>query len=166
MAQNLLKIWAQSDLLGIFTTISLIITRNCKRDGECEGLEGQFLCSNGLCHNMTRVVDCQYNITGELRCFGQDRSLQIFCRGVLGLQRQTQLHHPGGDAPVHRGHLSHPRVALQLHKVPSWWRFHWSRWKQVIFVPAMFRLCSIYALSSFELCFVTCVPSERLRRQK
>ena len=38
--------------------------RNCKRDGECEALEGQFLCSNGLCHNMTRVVDCQYNITG------------------------------------------------------------------------------------------------------
>ena len=47
-------------------TMIVMIARNCKRDGECEELEGQFLCSNGLCHNMTRVVDCQYNITGEL----------------------------------------------------------------------------------------------------
>ena len=102
---------------AFFPTITLIFTRNCKRDGECEGLEGQFLCSNGLCHNMTRVVDCQYNITGQFRCF--DQSFQIFCRCIFGLQRQTQLHHPGGDAPVYRGHLPHPGVALQLHKVTS-----------------------------------------------
>ena len=144
MAQNILKICAQI-FWGLLPHIHpIIITRNCKRDGECEGLEGQFLCSNGLCHNMTRVVDCQYNITGQFQCFGQDPSLQIFCRGVLGLQRQTQLHHPGGDAPVHRGHLSHPRVALQLHKVPSWWRFHW---RQVI--PPV--LCSVFVEFLFQL---------------
>ena len=40
-------------------------TRNCKEDGECEGLEGQFLCRDGLCHNMTRVMDCTYTMTGS-----------------------------------------------------------------------------------------------------
>ena len=40
-------------------------TRNCKRDGQCVELEHQYLCSNGLCQNMSRVMECEYTETGD-----------------------------------------------------------------------------------------------------
>ena len=36
-------------------------TRDCKLEGQCVALSGQFLCSNGLCHNLTRVMDCAFD---------------------------------------------------------------------------------------------------------
>ena len=33
---------------------------NCKLEGECVDMEDQFLCDNGLCQNVSRVMDCQY----------------------------------------------------------------------------------------------------------
>ena len=36
-------------------------TRDRKLEGQCVALTGQFLCSNGLCHNLTRVMDCAFD---------------------------------------------------------------------------------------------------------
>ena len=40
-------------------------TRDCKLEGQCVALSGQFLCSNGLCHNLTRVMDCTVTQVGR-----------------------------------------------------------------------------------------------------
>ena len=40
-------------------------TRDCKLEGQCVALTGQFLCSNGLCHNLTRVMDCAFDQVGS-----------------------------------------------------------------------------------------------------
>ena len=40
-------------------------TMNCKVEGECIALEDQFLCSNGLCQNVSRIMTCSYNEVGE-----------------------------------------------------------------------------------------------------
>ena len=40
-------------------------TRDCKLEGQCVALSGQFLCSNGLCHNLTRVMDCAFDQVGS-----------------------------------------------------------------------------------------------------
>ena len=39
--------------------------RNCKRDGQCVDLEDQYLCDNGLCQNLSRVMECHYAQTGD-----------------------------------------------------------------------------------------------------
>ena len=39
--------------------------RNCKRDGQCVDLEHQYLCHNGLCQNLSRVMECHYTQTGD-----------------------------------------------------------------------------------------------------
>ena len=40
-------------------------TRNCKLADQCVDLSHQHLCSNGLCHNVSNVMNCSYTITGE-----------------------------------------------------------------------------------------------------
>lgn len=35
-------------------------TFNCKLEKECIALESQFLCNNGLCQNVSRIMSCQY----------------------------------------------------------------------------------------------------------
>ena len=43
------------------TCVSRRETLNCKLEGECVNMEAQFLCDNGLCHNVSRVMSCQYS---------------------------------------------------------------------------------------------------------
>ena len=35
-------------------------SRNCKVEGECVALEEQFLCKDGLCQNISRIMTCDY----------------------------------------------------------------------------------------------------------
>ena len=42
------------------TCVSRRETLNCKVEGECVNMEQQFLCDNGLCHNVSRVMSCHY----------------------------------------------------------------------------------------------------------
>ena len=39
--------------------------RNCKRDGQCVDLNSQYLCTNGLCQNVSRVMECDYQYTAD-----------------------------------------------------------------------------------------------------
>ena len=43
------------------TCVSRRETLNCKLEGECVNMEQQFLCDNGLCHNVSRVMSCHYS---------------------------------------------------------------------------------------------------------
>ena len=37
---------------------------NCKVEGECVALEEQFLCRDGLCQNISRIMSCDHTEVG------------------------------------------------------------------------------------------------------
>ena len=39
-------------------------TLNCKLEKQCTELESQFLCNNGLCQNISRIMECKYYEVG------------------------------------------------------------------------------------------------------